>query len=233
MIAVLPDSNLLPLFAGLHLQVAVRAGLAGHGNLWVDDVSSPRCARLLVNTFNFLGGEPNHDWPAHLPASSVWVSGAAWSTCLQHAWGARLRAEHRRSMIPPALFDAAALAPSDGLGALREAVPQEVDAFRSLAETLAPVPFEQVPGVGVWLGGELIAGATAFAHHNDDAEAEIDVAELWWGRGIGRRVSAAWLTAVLHRGLKPHWDAANLASERIATRLGFHTGPQWTAHWFS
>ncbi|MBR1863830.1 MAG: GNAT family N-acetyltransferase [Ruminococcus sp.] len=76
-------------------------------------------------------------------------------------------------------------------------------------------------GVAAIKDGELVCGASSYTLYSKGAEVEIACREDHRRRGLATAVGAAFILECLRRGLRPHWDAGNMISLKIAQRLGF------------
>lgn len=86
----------------------------------------------------------------------------------------------------------------------------------------SPEEFEE-NGIGfVILNGlKVVGGASSFSILKDGIEVEVDVNPQYRKNGYGTIVSAALIDYCIKMNLNPHWDAMNIASVKIAKRLGF------------
>lgn len=209
-------------FAGLPLQTAIRAGLAGLGRL---TPLAHGASALRVHDFDFLGGPPSEAAVDALARPTTVVCSDSWAMRLERHFG-QLQVLPRRQMRAPERWSV----PDHDPG-LREATVEDLPALADLSGPLAATDPADGRTTTLWHGSRLVAAAGAFARFGVDIEAELCVDEALWCQGLGGRVARGWLRACLQHGLRPHWDAANAASERIALRLGFRPGPAWEAFW--
>jgi GNAT superfamily N-acetyltransferase len=203
------------------MQTAISAGLHGLGLLWSKGAST----RLAVHDFTFLGGPPTEALlDLHLPATLV--CDEAWSALVDRVFGPVDRLP-RTAMGAPRRWPGAAASRPD----IRAAEHADLPDLAHLSAPLAATPPDAACAMVALREGAIVAACGAYARHGHDIEAEVAVAEDHWGRGLGTAVAWAWRDRVLARGLRPHWDAANQASERIALGLGFSVDRRWEALW--
>lgn len=85
-------------------------------------------------------------------------------------------------------------------------------------------------GFVCYVGEELASAATTFGYYSGGYELQIATNPKFRRRGLAGAVGAAFILECLRRGRRPHWDAANLTSVRIAQRLGFEYDGEYTAY---
>jgi RimJ/RimL family protein N-acetyltransferase len=206
------------------------------GRAWVDDLQSP--SRCIVRTDAILTfasrqiGQAFLDRAlAHLtsggPVRLVWPSGAS----------SRLQAPRAAAVVPRLEFDDCDPR-SSLLVALRAYLPDELT-IRPLDRDLlqrcewrAEMEFYcgsvdnfLANGLGLcaMMGEEIVV--EAYASSLGDARAEIGAItrEAYRGRGYAPKTCAYLIQACERRGYRPYWscDADNLASIRVARKLGF------------
>ncbi|MGL5151080.1 MAG: GNAT family N-acetyltransferase [Clostridium sp.] len=78
-------------------------------------------------------------------------------------------------------------------------------------------------GIGFVLvdGMKVAAGASSFSVLEDGIEVEIDVNPNFRKKGYGYLIGAALINYCIKNNIKVHWDAMNLASAKIAKKIGF------------
>lgn len=77
--------------------------------------------------------------------------------------------------------------------------------------------------------GKIVSLASTYAISRHGIEIQVNTLENECGRGLATAISAALLLESLMRGLVPHWDAANLASVKIAEKLGYGKATEYQA----
>lgn len=76
-------------------------------------------------------------------------------------------------------------------------------------------------GVGAFMQGELVCGASSYSHHSGGIEIEIDTRKDHRRKGLATACAARLILACLERGWHPSWDAANPQSALLAQKLGY------------
>ena len=212
------------------------------GELYVDTPKDARCGVIHLGDFCFIGGDAHaptaHHLLRHLPldqhAQMLWIPcQKAWIPPLLAIWEGRIEMHARYAMCPPASFDRNRLSnfvadcpagyvcvPIDAALA-RQALSMPwskdlcgnfIDADDFAARGL---------GMGILHRGQLVAGASSYSVYPGGIEIEIDTHPQHRQKGLARTCAAALVLSCLSRDLTPCWDAANLASVHLATRLGY------------
>jgi RimJ/RimL family protein N-acetyltransferase len=67
----------------------------------------------------------------------------------------------------------------------------------------------------------------------DEFEVQVDTVDnpYYRRKGLATAVSAALIEHALENDIVPHWDAANLASRRLAEKLGYSDPVSWEAYY--
>lgn len=76
-------------------------------------------------------------------------------------------------------------------------------------------------GMALVRDGALLSGCASFCRHADGYEIQVDTHPDARGKGYATMVCAAFILALLEKGMLPYWDAANAKSMRLAQKLGF------------
>lgn len=123
----------------------------------------------------------------------------------------------------------------DALPALGDVV--FVDDLRPLERHFAGWLAQEIPGclplVAVLEDGHAVSVCFCARRSDIAAEAGLETAEAFRGRGLGTRVTAAWALAIRESGRTPlystSWD--NHASLAVARKLGLHAyASSWSIH---
>lgn len=77
--------------------------------------------------------------------------------------------------------------------------------------------------------GRLVCGASCYSSYSKGAEVEIATHPDYRKKGLATAAGAAFILECVRRGLKPHWDAANRTSLKIAEKFGFELKEEYTA----
>ena len=218
------------------------------GSAWGREETPARSALLAVGDFCFLGGEPDEALASFLipfsgrPFVLMIPQSASWHGLIASAHAGRCEETTRYAVLKePGVFDKAVLR------RLAQAVPagyeiRPIDkALHSaiLGEAWCQDLCAQFPlwehfaahalGFVALTGGEIASGASTYAWYRGGIEIEVDTAPEHQRQGLAAACSARLILACLERGLYPSWDAANLTSVSLATRLGYRLAGEYTA----
>lgn len=81
----------------------------------------------------------------------------------------------------------------------------------------------------IYVGDELASAASTFGCYSAGWELQIATAPKFRRQGFAAAAAAGFLLECMRRGKRPHWDAANLTSVRIAQKLGFEYDGEYFA----
>ena len=193
-------------------------------------------AVLLAGDFAFLAGTPRRealDWLDAEKRGLLILSGGEKWLALAAAYPRAAERGVRYGFSQPKSWDA------DRLHALARNVPEGVEirpmdgvlfsqcrgeeqlydlcsAFEDMADFAA-----HGAGVLAVKDGRVLAGASTYAWEDGGIEVEIDTLPPYRRQGLATACGAALILDCLKKGLRPHWDAANETSLRLARRLGY------------
>lgn len=243
MIRDIPAPNraaLAPLFVPhRYLRVLVDAILQGHcGTAVAGPGSRPVAAQLAVGPFTFFGGDPAHPVARtlveRLSGERIIVSAeGGWREAILRAHGERAGTE-KRLAFSSARLDLAHLRP------LTTRIPDRFQIERLTVDLAGRVRAEVHPdllwpqvfvspadfvarGVGfcALTAGEIVCAATSAFVCDGAIEIQINTNRAYRNLGLATAVSANLLVHCLERGIDPHWDTGDPASERVAGKLGY------------
>lgn len=237
-------SVLAPLFSGFASNM-YRSCIQGHmGRAWADDAENPTCGRIMVGDMFFLAGRPDSpaaremvsEIPSWFCSEELYFvpESDRWSSLIESCHKGRCRKIRRYAFIQEtAGFDKAKLA------AMAASLPAGYEIRRIDEKWYGEVmkhawsrdlcsQFESAGdyagrGIGFCVihGGEVVAGASSYALYDDGIEIQIDTREDHRRKGLAAACGAALILECLKRGLYPGWDAANMASLKLAEKLGY------------
>ncbi len=216
------------------------------GKAFVDVVDSPSAFALTVGPFWYFAGDATGGaalamlsalprFGLLMPSTAGWLDaaralhGSAWQAFPRFSFSATqlsgpalagLLAASRHHVVA---LDAAAV---DRLAAGSEPILDLTD-FDSTDDFLA-----RSYGFAVFDGERVMGLAYASLVCSHSIEVSVFVDEPYRRRGVATAVSAALLIESLERGLRPNWDAANLASCALAQKLGFTPSGTYEAGYF-
>lgn len=106
------------------------------------------------------------------------------------------------------------------------------DHFLDLSMYDSPGDFlERGIGYVAKVEGEIVAGAYASLVCSRGIEVSIYVDEAYRRQGLATALACELLQESMHRGLAPHWDAANWESVHLAKKLGYRFVGAYQAHY--
>jgi GNAT superfamily N-acetyltransferase len=209
----------------------------GLGTMSVDDLNHPTVARLSIGCYEVFGGDSNAPDAARFvettsaPRELIYGNDPAWRRLLLRVHGPRVTDRPMRS------FDASQLAENvlgSAAGRLGEGFQlRELDPSltRQLDPELEPHALQvyaspeaflaQGFGFGAVADGQLACAATTYAVAPGHVEVAIATRPAFRGRGLALAVGARFVLRCIQNGARPHWNASNPISQRLAIRLGF------------
>lgn len=229
-------------FPGLHGVIdSVLEGVLGEA--FVDDADSPRIARLALDDFHCVAGDPDRRGATEMleavPANDHLAIPENWRGRLQQAREAE--PYDRFAFSSPDRWDQVRLAE------LKGGLPVGFELVRVSADTVAA--FEGLAGSLIWnfgsrddflergvgfavlaSDGAVVAGCSSYAISSRSLEFEIQTRPDHQRRGLALVTGAAMIEYCLDAGLEPCWDAAHSGSALLAERLGFAGRRRYTAY---
>jgi GNAT superfamily N-acetyltransferase len=174
----------------------------GLGAMVTDDSERPSVARLSIGCYEIFGGDPDS-----IAARQIVGAAAAHSELVyggDPAWRRLLLNVHSTALSdrPMRSFSSFGLTS----GELRVFSARRLEG----AEVVRAVQ-----------KGRLVCAATSYATYPGHLEVAIATRPAFRGRGLGTAVAARLLLHCLETGVRPHWNASNPVSQRLAVRLGF------------
>ncbi len=243
-------TNIVHVFAGhRHAEAILFQTLRlGLGHLRVDSVSEPNVAWFSYYPMNFVAGNPHSDEAQLLVETIPYlniiiVPDDDWARLVKEQYGEELRVQQRTKFNPDSL-DIAMIRrlknniPSgfelqkinrDNLRRVNPAVCRIIDLhFRGVDGLLQH-------GVGFCAVQENQIFSLAYSAFPfiDEFQVQVDTVESphYRRRGLATAVSAALIEYALENDIVPHWDAANLASIKLAEKLGYSDPVPWEAYY--
>lgn len=244
---VQPSEKLKHMFRKAHDTIVLSCLQGVMGDVYADDAVCPSSAMAKLGDFAFFAGKPNvelillsqreHRYMILIPQDG------AWETAIEEHLGTRARKIERYAFFKdPGAFDlrklekTAATLPDGCELALIDRVLYETCLVTDWARDLVSnyPDFETYGRIGIGVAalknGELVAGASSYSSYMGGIEIEIDTKEECRRRGLALACGARLILECLDRGLYPSWDAANLASVRLAKKLGYRFDRAYTAY---
>ncbi|MFD1172151.1 GNAT family N-acetyltransferase [Oceanobacillus picturae] len=226
-------------FTGME-DTTILSCLQGHmGKAWVNNRENPEAAQIMVGDFTFFAGNPAAEGveallknvPEHILAI---VDNDEWKMLIEevhkgnaeriqrHAFrkehkdldstylrkltgnlpvGYELRKIDKNVVSKPSLF---------------EVSPDFIKQFDSIADFL-----ERGIGFAILFDEKVVSAAASYSIYDEGIEIEIVTDDSHRNKGLATCVAAALIVNCLERGQYPSWDAANLKSAKLATKLGY------------
>lgn len=86
-------------------------------------------------------------------------------------------------------------------------------------------------GFAAMHNGMFVSGASTMTVYDGGAEIQVATREDYKQKGLALSCAAAIVLECVSRGIRPHWDAANEISKKMAVKLGYeYTGEYITIH---
>jgi RimJ/RimL family protein N-acetyltransferase len=207
------------------------------GSVQADDPDAPKSICIHSTGFWYFGGDPKTPWAQDLlrtipPYDLIMPSAPGWLEEIGQMYGDRLMPFTRYSFSAVSLNEATIQGIFLNSPHRENIVPIDlsiIDILQSLPETGFEIgQFESIEnflkqGFGfVYLKEQQIQGMTfTWWVSRKGIEVSIWVAVRQRQRGVATALASRLLFECFHRGLEPHWDAANGESVKLAKKLGY------------
>jgi len=233
--------RLVPLFEGCRYdRVLIDSILEGHfGDAYADCMNGPTVARLDSGAFTMLGGNPSADDVQELllraPVYYVTPQDDGWRQKLLDVFASRISKltfidflstsldPRRLTQLVRVLPPGYELKRIDKL--LAKQLPSDIgneyffENFHTVDDFL-----ERGIGYCILHQDKIASAATSMAQCSKAIDIEIETAAEYRGRGLGTVVGAQLVSHCLEQGIEPRWLANNIASEKLALKLGYSRG---------
>lgn len=224
-----------------------------YGELWCDDETDPKTAVIVSGDFHYLAGEPAYadEIMAFLhdkPHAVIVPSSDGWFYVLNAQCDNALKKVKRYHMAIPDSFDIQRL----------DDILKDMKRLRLYGCELCPIgekefvkcrtsdwaysfvsnfsdynEFKQ-HGFGYVIKhmGKIVSGTSTYCYYSKGVEVEVSTHPEFRMRGLAKVTAAKFIKECIDRQLVPNWDARNMASVKIAGRLGFELRDTYTAYEF-
>lgn len=232
---------LIPLFQGLQDSLILSCIQNYFGRAWVDDGTSPASGRIIVGEYCFLAGEPTEELLYHedrklLPQGVVIIPDSSrWHPVIEKVYGSHCCKKKRYGIKKEGdIFDRGRLrkyaASLEEDYVLKEIDNEIYDILmsqewsRDFCKQYRDWEHFRDRGMGVVAcqGEKIVAGASSFTSYREGIEVEIITHEAYRRHGLALACGSALVLKALENDLYPNWDAANMASVGVASKLGYH-----------
>lgn len=204
------------------------------GKAFVDCETNPSVARLQIGPFNVLGGNSKSDTADEIISGAqkdgYFMGDSFWEEKIKTVYEGRFIVHARHT------FDLRKL-DKEKLRKLGEQVPEGIE-IRKIGkeekerigkEVSHNLTFYEAfldKGIGYCaIHNDRLVGGVATAINSKHAiQFQIDTIPEYRNRGIGTVLGAHIILYYLEKGIEPHWETADAASERLAIKLGYEEG---------
>ena len=213
------------------------------GKIYVTDLEKPQSALAFVGCFAFYGGEPDRELVMYKPAGFVVMTpqNEAWAACIETCFpnakigtryaikkGTRFDIPRLRRMVHK-LPDGYELKQIDGT-LYDECLRNQLTADFVASFTGKEHFLSMGRGFVILKAGEIVSGASSYTRYKEGIEIEVDTIEEERRKGLATVACAALILRCLEEGLYPSWDAQNMASVRLAEKLGYEPDRAYTVY---
>ncbi len=219
------------------LRGMVESCLAGEGEALSDRPHQPSGAVMTCGDFALCGGVCG-PWAAHLLRAALGTKKRAWIVYGPPSWHACIARTTGYAQGTRWAFDHSAQPKDERLHSLMS-THEGVNLITLEGEWIARCRREEWSrdfvsgfqddedfarrGVGVLAlqDGRMVAGASSYVAYPGGVEAQVQTRADCFRQGLATAASAAMILRAHAMGLRVSWDAANLASARLAEKLGY------------
>ena len=218
-------------------------------------ISGPETAKAVLGDFIFLAGKPSEELLLHQPPCRAAKKAefqilvpqdAGWERLIERIYGPRAEKITRYGIKKePDAWDgegrerlqemAAALPEGYELRLIDQKLYDQCRQQEWSRDLVSQFPdYESYRqwglGAAVLQGTELVCGASSYSRYLEGIEIEIDTKPEHRRRGLARACAARLILECLDRRLYPSWDAHTEISAKLAEKLGYHRGKEYTAY---
>lgn len=213
------------------------------GKVYVTDLDNPKSAFAFVGCFGFLAGEPDRELVINKPEGFVIMTpqNKAWEELIEECYPSAKRVT-RYAIKKDTKFDVELLKKNirllpDGyeikiidsevydLCANNPAWSDFVSAFDSKERYL-----DVGRGMVIMKDGDIVSGASSYTRYMEGIEIEVDTKPEERRKKFATIVCSALILKCLEEGLYPSWDAQNMGSVHLATKLGYEYNHDYVAY---
>ena len=213
------------------------------GKLLVTEPDAPKSALAFVGCFGFYAGESDRELVRNKPDGlTIMVpQNESWEKLIEDVFPS-VRKVTRYAIKKDTKFDREALEKNiselpDGY----ELVKINAELYDKCLLHPATVDFVSTfdskerflkmgRGVVVLKNGEIVSGASSYSRYNEGIEIEVDTVQPERRKHLAIIACSALILNCLEEGLYPSWDAQNMASVRLAEKLGYAFDREYTAY---
>ena len=240
---------LTPLFSRLQDSLILSCIQNYFGTAWVDDTSAPSTGRIISGDFVFLAGEPKEEFICGQegglmrPEMMMISDSALWHPLIEKVYGIQCQKMERYHIKKEGdIFDRNLLRQyASSLG--EDYVLKEIDHplydsimatkwCRDFCSQFTDWEHYHKKGMGfvACKDGMIVSGASSYTSYREGIEIQITTHEDYRRKGLALVCASALMLKALENNLYPNWDAGNMASVGVATKLGYHFDKPYTAY---
>lgn len=237
---------LMPLFEGFEDSVLISCAEGRTGICHCDDPDAPTAGVIEAGDFYFTAGDPafareafeiakGNSEAVFMPASEGWIKALT-------GLGEGIITTTRYRTSPPEKYDIDKISKLADVSEFAD-YKLEMISDRYYAQALEAEwswafvgnfldykDFsENAFGCCITHEGRLICAASCYSVYSRGVEVEIATHPDYRRKGLATIAGAAFIAECVRRGLRPHWDAANTMSLKIASKFGYTLKEEYTA----
>ncbi len=204
------------------------------GTAFVDCETTPSVVRLKLGPFNVLGGNSDSDAAGEIISGAhkndLFMGDSSWEEKVKATYEGRYIV-HKRQTFDHRKLD------KEKLSKLCEQVPEGIEIRKigkgekerigkEVAQHLIFYEAFLEKGIGFCAlnEGRLVGGVATTLNSKRAIQFQIDTIPEYRNRGIGTALGAHIVLYYLEKGIEPHWETADPASEHLAKKLGYGEG---------
>lgn len=240
---------LAPLFSKIQDSLILSCIQNYFGTAWVDDDSAPTTGRIISGDFVFLAGEPREEFiqaeegELLRPEMIMIPDSPQWHPLIERACGNQCQKIERYHIRKEGdIFDrdllrqyADSLEDDYTLTEIDHPLYDSIMATewcRDFCSQFTDWEHFRKIGMGyvVCKDGMIVSGASSYTSYREGIEIQIITHENYRRKGLALICASALMLKALENNLYPNWDAGNMASVGVATKLGYHYDRPYTAY---
>ena len=213
------------------------------GKIYVTDRDAPRSASAFVGCFGFFAGEPDRELVLRRPEGFMILTpqNRPWADLIEECCPGAGKVT-RYAIRKDTVFDSDRL--RENLRQLPpgyELKPIDASLYDNCLEDPLTADFvssfpgresflEYGRGMVIVRNGRIVSGASSYSRYREGIEIEVDTVPDERRKHLALVSCSALILRCLEEGLYPSWDAQNMASVRLAEKLGYVFDHEYTAY---
>lgn len=219
------------------------------GDIYVDDEDNPSCGAVILGDFTFLAGIPGRELVLWKPSDAkkenrIFVpKNDNWNEIIEDCYGdnaqkvIRYAIKKERNIFDRERLEQIAMGLSEEYTAklIDETLFHRCMSQEWCRDGVANYPDYELYrqyglGVVILRGEEIVASCSSYSGFHDGIEIEVDTRTDYRRKGLASVCAAKLILECLDRDWFPSWDAQNLMSVGLATKLGYHFDKEYTSY---